>query len=373
MKVLMAVGETNRGGTETWLLHVARELQGRCELDFLVHSKAEGAYDRQLSSLGARVIPCCNPRNPIVYGHQFLRILRDSGPYDVVHSHVQCYSAWILLLAWIGGVRIRVAHSHSDLRSIYQQAGLTRKLYMLVTKKLLGAVSTHYLATSSAAAISLFGERYERDSRYRLHLSCVDLAPLAQSSDTGAVRRSLGIPENSIVIGHIGSFRPEKNHPFAIEVAAALCCLSPRYHFVFKGDGALKANIQDLAARLGIGSKCLFLPADGDVPRILRAALDLFLFPSVLEGLGLALVEAQAAGLRCFVSDAVPQEAIVVPELVERLPLRHGPDAWAATIHAEAHLRPSVSPDQAYDRVYQSGFDMSRNAEALLQLYATAG
>src|SRR5436305_1757203 len=98
MRVLMAVGETNRGGTETWLLHTARELQGRAELDFLVHSREPGAYDQALADAGARVIPCCRPRNPLVFGRQLLRILRDAGPYDAVHSHVQCYSAWILFL-----------------------------------------------------------------------------------------------------------------------------------------------------------------------------------------------------------------------------------------------------------------------------------
>jgi glycosyltransferase involved in cell wall biosynthesis len=372
MKVLIAVGETNRGGTETWLLHIAREVQGRCQIDFLVHSGQEGAYDRQLSAFGARVIPCGNPRNPLAFGREFLRILRDSGPYDVVHSHVQCYSAWILLLAWIAGVKVRVAHSHSDLGPGYRRAGFCRKSYMRAMKALLRIFPTHYLATSPAAAVSLFGKASIHDPRYRQHLSCVDLAPLAQPYDRGLVRRSLGISDDVIVVGHVGSFRPEKNHRFAIEVAERLSRLSSRYRFLFQGDGVLKAEVQDIAIRLGIADRCLFLPSGDDVPRLLRGAIDLFLFPSVSEGLGLAVVEAQAAGLRCFVSEAVPAEAIPVPELVERLTLRDGPDAWASAIHAKSELAPPLSPEQALQRTRDSGFDIRRNAEALLELYTGA-
>jgi glycosyltransferase involved in cell wall biosynthesis len=212
--------------------------------------------------------------------------------------------------------------------------------------------------------VSLFGK-----ARNRVHLSCVDLAPLAEAWDAGVVRRSLGIPEGAIVVGHVGSFRPEKNHEFAIRVAAALCKLSPRYHFLLKGEGALRGRVQAQAEALGIGERCSFLPADDDVARVLRGAIDLFLFPSVVEGLGLAAVEAQAAGLRCFVSDGVPREAIVVPELVQCLRLQDGPQAWASAIHAAAGEVPRLSPEQALQRAYDSGFDIARNADALLRVY----
>jgi glycosyltransferase involved in cell wall biosynthesis len=170
-------------------------------------------------------------------------------------------------------------------------------------------------------------------------------------------------------VGHVGSFRPEKNHSFALQVAAELKALSPHYWFLFKGDGPLKRAVQKQAHDLRISDRCVFLPSDGEVPRVLRGAVNLFLFPSVLEGLGLALVEAQAAGLRCFVSERLPSEAIAVPEIVEQLQLVDGPQEWARRIHEATKEGVSIDQGTALQLVYKSGFDIRSNATALLRSY----
>lgn len=372
MKILLVVGETNRGGTETWLLNIARELQDQCQFHFLVHTSDEGAYDRELLKYGARILPCANPQNPFLYARNFLRILARSGPYDVVHSHVQSYSGWVLFLAWLAGVPTRIAHSHSNLRQSYENGGFLRKCYMRAMRASIRMFANQGLATSASAAESMFGHGSDASRRWRIHKSCVDLDRFAQVHRREEIRNSLAIPESAIVVGHVGSFRPEKNHAFALQVAAELCSLSTRYRFVFKGEGALKNEAQKQASDLGIRDRCTFLPADDDVARVLRGAVDLFVFPSLREGLGLALVEAQAAGLRCFASDGLPLEAIAVPELVTVLRLRDGPAKWAQAIHAKAGQPAPLPQPIALNRVRESGFDMRANAASLMKVYSQA-
>ncbi len=362
IRILQVVGETNRGGTETWLLHTARALrQSECAMDFLVHSAAPGAYDAELRKLGCRIVVCPQPRNLARYGPRLLQILRENR-YDVVHSHIQFFTGIVLTLARIGRVPVRVAHAHN--------AGMfaSRRLYQTAMMQAIRRSATHGLATSALAAENLFGQDWRDDRRWGIHYSCVNLDAFAEPRDA-SLRGRLGVPSGAIVVGHVGRFFQQKNQSFLLDVAAELLRLDERYFFVMKGEGPLRPEAARKARHLGIDGRCLFLDAGDDVPQLQRGAFDAFLFPSLYEGLGLALIEAQAAGLRCFASDRVPPEAAAIPELVDFISLRQPASEWAARIHAVLEQPSGMDPAEALQKVRESGFDIRRSAAALLEFY----
>jgi glycosyltransferase involved in cell wall biosynthesis len=356
-----------RAGIETWLMHVLRTVDpARHRLDFLVHTDQPLAYDEEIRSRGARLIQCLHPRNPARYGRRFLQILREEGPFDIVHSHLHLFTGTALTLARLGGIGVRIAHGHSDTRRSPSERSLLRKGYGGLQRRLVSASATHGLAVSSGAAVSLFGPRWQEDPRVRVLALGLDLKPFAKDPDPTA-RAELGLPADALVLGHVGRATEPKNHAFLLEIFKEALRLEPRAFGLCVGDGPLRASLEARAQALGIAGRVRFTGVRSDVPRILRSAIDAFVFPSIYEGLPLALVEAQAAGQGCIAADHLPREAFVTPR-ARPLALEAGAEAWARAALEEA--RKSVStpaPDTS-----GWAFDLQRSTNALLGVYEAA-
>jgi glycosyltransferase involved in cell wall biosynthesis len=150
------------------------------------------------------------------------------------------------------------------------------------------------------------------------------------------VRAQLGIPQGSFVVGHAGRFCEQKNHRFLVEVAEQFLRTQPSAVFLLIGDGPLRPAIQDMVRSRGLAEHFFFAGSRADVPSLMMGAMDCFLFPSLYEGLGLVLWEAQAAGLECLVSANLPEEAEVIPARVTRLGLDEPAARWAQVLGAIA-------------------------------------
>ena len=181
--------------------------------------------------------------------------------------------------------------------------------------------------------IALHGEMAkELDSRYSVDNTVVvnngvDIRRFRDvPEDRLSIRKDTGIPGNAFVIGHVGRFSEEKNHSFLLRVFESVYRKNPDAFLLLVGDGELKERIADEMKAMGLESRVKVLSNRTDIPRLLKA-MDVFVFPSLYEGLGIALVEAQAAGLRCIVSDKVPDEAFVT-DLVCPLSLSEPVDRW---------------------------------------------
>jgi glycosyltransferase involved in cell wall biosynthesis len=333
MKILHVIGCLNRAGAETWLVQMLRYTdRQKYSMDYLVHTTEPGDYDEEIKELGARVIPCL-PRlqhgNPLRYALNFRRILREYGPYDCVHSHVHHTSGFVLMLAAMMGVPVRIAHSHCDTRTIDRKAPFHLRMYYIVMNTLIRLFATAGIAVSKQAAPSLFSDSWASDPRWKVCGLGIDLHPFAEEVDSGTVRAELSIPQDSFVIGHVGRFSEQKNQSFLVDIAECFCMMEPKAVFLLIGDGPPKTGIEYLVRERGLGKHFIFAGVRQDVPRLMKGAMDCFLFPSLFEGLGLVLWEAQAAGLPCVISDIVPEEASAVPELVRRLSLDEPAEVWA--------------------------------------------
>ena len=370
IRILHVVGGMARGGVETWLMHILRHIdRDRFQMDFVVHTEKPCPYDDEARVLGSKIIPCLSPSKPWLYGRNFKRILREYGPYDIVHSHVHHFSGYVLYLAKQAGVPVRIAHSHNDTSAIDAKAGLPRQLYLSLTKWSISWCSTVGLGCSCNAVADLFGAGWKTDTRWQVLYYGVDLKPFYDRVDSIGVRAELGIPADAFAIGHIGRFETQKNHLFLLEIAAEVAKQEPKMHLLLIGDGSLRSDIEQKVVQMGLSDRVTFAGNRSDVPRLMLNAVDVFLFPSLHEGLGLVLIEAQAAGLPCIFSDVVPEEADLVRPLLQRISLSKSASIWAEAVRSAKSDASAISQRDALAVVENTPFNIAASVKKLTEVY----
>ncbi|CAM3610522.1 glycosyltransferase [Deinococcus frigens] len=365
LRVLHLTGTLDRGGIETWLINLlSRVPRGEVAMDLLVASPdpRPGDYAARARELGAQVFVGPPTSNPLAFALFWLRTLRRGGPYDVVHSHIHHFGGLALWLARLAGVPVRISTSHSDTREGDSQATNGRYAYLTLMRMALSAGVTHRLAVSSEAAAALYGPDWARAGA-RLVTLGIDLDGVRTPVDAQHLRASLGLQAGVPVIGHVGQFRAQKNHLFLLEIFAAYLERCGPAQLVLVGDGPERQAIEARVQALGLTGSVHLLGSRPDVVRLLQA-MDVFVFPSLFEGLSLALVEAQVAGLPCVVSDAVSGETRLKGAAYLSLPLDAAPVLWADAVSRALGLGRPV-PDA-------SAFDISERAAELMDDYRQA-
>jgi glycosyltransferase involved in cell wall biosynthesis len=366
VRVLHVVGAMNRGGTETWLLHVLRNIDRESfQFDFLVHTEEKCAYDEELERLGARVIRIGNAGNPAIYCRKLFSVLCENGPYDVIHSHVHYLSGLVTLVARIAKVPARLAHGHCDTRSTHSAQPIGRKAYRFLSRCLLNRFATTKLAVSEQAGADLFGEGAHPP--FRLLSPAVDLGQFCCTQDGYAARAAMGVAPTEFVIGSVGRLISVKNHVFLIELLPALIRQRRNATLLIAGEGPFKNAITDLAVALGVESYVRLIGPCNDVPRFL-SAVDVFVMPSLSEGFGLAAVEAQAAGVPTILSDRIPRHVDLGAGIVRFLSLESDIDSWVEAINDP----PSVSHSKRRfisDCVHSGPLSLAWNVSVMKDLY----
>jgi glycosyltransferase involved in cell wall biosynthesis len=367
IRVLHIVGAMNHGGVESWLMALLRHAdRADIAMDFLVHTSQPAAYDVEIGGLGGRLLPCPSVHGP-GYLREFERALGSREPYDVLHSHVHWFSGVTTTLARRHGIRLRIAHSHSNSTLAETGAGAWRTAYRTLMRRGILASATHLLAASVPAACTLFGANWLEVSRARVLYCGLDFAPFSAGDaarDREDVRRELGIAAHEIVLGHVGNFHAPKNQRFLVSIAACAAEQRAAVRVLCVGGGPLQQEVRMLFEQAGV--RAIFTGPRGDVPRLLRA-MDVFVFPSLYEGLPLAVVEAQAAGLPCVVSIGVTKEVEVVAGLIRWLPLAAGPRAWAnAALASAGHAAVAAG---ALAALRNSAFDVASSFDRMRAIY----
>lgn len=368
-RILQVVWQMNAGGIAQWLMNVFRHIdRTRYAFDFMVLRDGPCAFGDEIRTLGGEVFTCAGHRTPWRLARCFATTVRAHGPYDAIHSHVYNYSGFILMLAARQGLPVRIAHSHTDTR--IEEAGRPkwRRLYLGLTMRWIRQSATARLGVSAGAAESLYGSEWRRDPTVRIIVPGLDFEPFGQSVDRSAVRRSLGLSADDLVIGHVGNHVWAKNHHFLIDVAVQIIHREPRAKVLLIGHGLVDSDVHDRVNALKLADRILLIGPRDDVPRLMIGAMDAFLLPSRYEGFGLVLIEAQAAGLPCIVATGVPEETHLLPELITRLPLTAPPSTWAAAV-LDGIARRTIQQREAYRRMLQSDCNIERSVAALTQIY----
>lgn len=324
-RILHVVGAMNRGGTETLLMTIYRHLnKDEIQFDFISYDEDEAHYDKEIKHLGGRIFKLTKTNSV----KQLYDIMKKYGPYEVVHAHTLFHSGIASLAARLAGIKIRISHAHTtmDLSGTF-----SRRMYIRCMRMFINLFSTHLLACSRSAGAFLFGDKALEKSNYLYFPNVIEYKKFLHVPlrDIVNFKRTEGI-ENQLVIGHIGTFNKAKNHAFLIDVVENIA----RDHstkLVLVGDGELRAGIEVEVEERKLKNEVSFLGIREDIATILHS-LDVFVFPSNYEGLGLVLLESQASGIPCVVSEAIQPEADLGLGLITKMSLEAGARAWANKI-----------------------------------------
>jgi glycosyltransferase involved in cell wall biosynthesis len=362
----------DRAGIETWLMNILRHIDRRqFQMEFLVETNDHSDYDEEIRALGSKTIPCSETKRPLRYARDFSRIMRQYGPYDFVHCHFHYYSGWVLRLAYRAGIPNRIVHSHTNGSMLETEATPFRRLVLTLARRWIKQYATGGLACSKDAGADLFGKLWEADRRWKLHYSSIDVNSFRVEADPVAIRTSFGIPSDALVVGHVARFAEVKNHSFLLDIAVELSERKPEVRFLLIGDGPLRTDIQSKAKKLNLDKNIIFAGVRADVPWLMLSAMDIFLLPSLLEGLPLVLIEAQTAGLPCIFSECVTEEADVIKPLIYRVSLSQPASFWVQRILAAHEASPTVEKVDALSMVARSPFNVNKSVKKLEHYYFT--
>lgn len=365
MKVLQIVGGMDIGGTETMLMNLYREVHKKVRFDFISYYEKEAYYDKEIEALGGKIITLESPKKSgqVKSVFNLYKVIRD-GDYDIVHAHTLFNCGAAMIAARLAGAKIRISHAHTNLDI---GNSFIKKYYFLIMKYLINSNSTNLLACSNSAGKYLFGDKVVSKNKYKVLPNYVDYKRFLKCDDKNSIREELGIKHQDIIVGHIGRFVDAKNHKFLIEVLNMMIKKNKRIKALLVGVGPLRKEIEHKIKDLKLENNIYLLGIRNDTEKILNNC-DLFIFPSIYEGLGLVMLEAQSCGLPCLVSEAIQPEADLSIGLIKQLNLKDGIDKWS---NEALNLIGTKIKDKELinDAFINRGYNLENIVNNLLNLY----
>lgn len=355
IRILHIVSFMQRGGLETMIMNCYRNIdREQIQFDFIVHRSFRSDYDDEIETLGGKIyrLPRLNPFS-LKYKTALVQFFRNHPEYRVVHCHLDCMSALPLAAAKQCGVPVRIAHAHSN-NQIRNWKYPLKKIYM----RKIPAVATHFFACSEEAGRWMFPGQNVSFIKNGIDTSSFSYNEMVRNE----VRRELGL-EKCLTIAHVGRFMPEKNHMFLLDIFADVHRQRPDAKLLLVGNGPLMEKIQDKVNALELRESVFFLGVRDDVHRLWQA-VDVFVLPSLYEGLSLTAVEAQTAGVQCLLSDTVSAKCKMTSNVVFAS-LSESSACWADLV-----LRANLSSRTSQHRAIQdAGFDAIATAKSLEAFY----
>lgn len=366
IRVLHVLGGVGLGGAESRIMDLYRQMdRNEIQFDFLVHSSAMNRrkpefYDEEILGLGGHiyVLPKFKVYNYLSYRKAVQDFFRQHHEFRVVQGHMTSTAGIYLPIAKKYGIPVTVAHARN--------AGVVKGLKGIATRffrRDLAQKADCCFACSKLAGEDVFGKAAMDAGRVKIIYNAIDAAKFTYDPKVRAqLRERLGLKEE-LVIGHVGRFNYQKNHPYLIDIFAKLCEIRQDAVLLMLGEGPDQESIREKCRLLGVEDKVRFL-GNQRRPQDYYQAMDIFLLPSFFEGLPGVLVEAQAAGLKCFVSDTVTREAAAT-DLVTYLSIEQPAETWAEQIAAAA----GYERQNTFQRMKDAGFDVKSQAAGYRLFY----
>lgn len=355
IRVLQVVTYMGRGGLETMLMNYYRNIdRDKVQFDFLTHRDERWDYDDEIESLGGKIyhLPKLNPFSKS-YLNALDKFFKEHKEYQIVHCHQDCLSGVVLKVAKKNGVRFTIAHSHNA-----NQDKNLKYLIKLFEKRKIPKYADKLFACGDEAGRWMFNT-----DNFEVLNNAIDTDLYIYNEEKASkVKKEFGI-ENKFVIGHVGRFSTQKNHEFLIDVFNEVQKIKENSVLVLVGDGNLRPEIEQKVCDLGLSDKVIFTGVRSDVNDLMQG-MDVFLFPSLYEGLGIVLIEAQAAGLKCIISDTIPKDGIITDDVLS-LSLNQSPVIWANEVLKYKGYKRSNNKEL----IEKADYDIKNNAKKLEQFY----
>lgn len=365
IKVLQVTGSLRVGGVETVAMNLLRYIdKNKYDFDYLVYGNDVGEYENEAIELGARILRVPLPKEGYkAFYNSVCATLEKNGPYDIVHSHVLFNSGIIMKAAAKSNVPRRISHAHDNLT--YLKLPLNKKIYNAVMKRWLIRYSTDFLACANAAGDYVFGNK-EFISRGKVLYNGIDVEKFIFSNkDREKIKKEFNI-ENKVVIGNIGRLAKQKNHKFLLEVFKKVNNKLNDATLLIIGDGELRGELEDKIKELNLEEHVIMTGTRSDIPSLL-SAMDLFILPSIHEGLGIVLIEAQANGLPCIVPKGIVPEESKILRSFRFLDEDSNIEEWANAIIKG--LQETNRNDNAVNEVNEVGYNVKNIGEEIDSIY----
>lgn len=324
IRILQAVGNMDSGGLETLIMNWYRRIdREKVQFDFLTHTQRPGFYDEEIRSLGGNIysLSVLDDKNIIKYISDLRTFFTQHRDYAVVHGHHSSLGPFYLHAAYRAGIPNRIAHSHISGFS-HSMRGFIKHI---ITRNYAGRANLLF-ACSESAGRYMFGS----DGNYTVIHNGIDAEKFCFDEEIRRDMRSrLGIDGTRAVV-HVGRFHDQKNHAFLIDVFSEIHRLDSAAVLLLVGVGPLEDAMRNKVRALGLEDCVRFLGRRSDVEKILCAS-DVFVLPSLYEGLPLVLVEAQCSGLCVVCSDTVTEETKLTDNY-HIMSLQDSAEAWAKEI-----------------------------------------
>ncbi len=357
IRIAHIIGKWVGGGVESVVMNYYRNIdREHIQFDFICDSDSTDIPYEEIKKLGGKVI-LIPPYQKIFLYHKELKKILKKDNYKIVHSHINALSTFPLFAAKSASVPIRIAHSHSTTNKKEWKKNLLKQALRPFSK----IYATDYFACTEHAGRWLFGNK---ENIFILN-NAIDLDKFKYDEKVRIKKRKeLNIDKNTIVIGHIGRFVQQKNHELLIDIFNEIHKQNKKTILLLIGKGPLEDEIKEKVKSLDLNDSVKFLGQRNDVNELYQA-FDLFLFPSIYEGLGMVLIEAQASGLSCVASTEVPKVAKVTDNF-KYISLNESTSKWAEeTLKILKHYKRK----DATVEVRQSGYDIKKEAQVLEDKY----
>lgn len=356
IRVLHVVTYMGRGGLETMLMNYYRHIdRSKVQFDFLVHREFEADYDEEIKSLGGRIyhvsrlVPWSRR-----YKAELRRFFRTHPEYKIAHVHQDCLSSVALQCAKECGIPVRIAHSHNS-----NQDKNIKYLFKRYYMRKIPETATELFACGKAAGDWMFGGK-----AYQLLPNAIAAEKyIYEEEKAKKIKKELDLEKN-IVIGHIGRFNPQKNHKFLIDIFEKCFEKNQKVRLMLIGDGEGRKEIENKVKERGLQDNVIFMGVRKDVPELLQA-MDVFVFPSLYEGLPVTMIEEQAAGVPAVISDRVSEECIITKDLVKVEGLEETPEQWAGEILKQV----KISKRDRSEEIKKAKYDVETTAKWLEEYY----
>lgn len=357
----------NRGGAETLVMNYYRKIdRSKVQFDFMVHRQERGAYEDEIEALGGRIYRM----SPIslttlsTYRKELRDFFKTHTEYKVLHAHMSEMAYFIFNEAEKHNIPVRICHAHNA--PVFFSETMVEKIKRIpreILARLIRKNATDFFTCSQIAGEWLFGKTISKKMLFMRN--AVDATSFVyDKTKADEVRTKMGW-NGKTVIGHVGRFNPQKNHTFLIDIFELYQRKNKNAILVLIGAGFLENSIKQKVQDKGLVQSVEFLGSRNDIPYLLQG-IDLFLFPSLYEGLPVSLIEAQSAGIPCVVSDTISEQAKLTEDYFP-VSLKSPLSVWKDTI--ESALQ--IGKKDTYQEVKEHGFDVVENASWLCDYYLT--
>lgn len=361
IRIAQIIGKWVGGGVEAVVMNYYRHIDHKkIQFDFICDNDSTNIPYEEIEKLGGKVI-LIPPYQKVLKYHKELKKVLKEGNYKIVHSHINTLSVFSLWAAKSAKVPIRIAHSHSTTNKKEKKKNLLKQVLKPFSKR----YATKYMCCSELAGRWLFGDKeYDKGNVYLLN-NAIDLDKFKYDEKVRiSKRKELEIEDSTLVIGHIGRFVEQKNHRFLIDIFNEIHKKNKDSILLLAGQGPLMDEMKEKVKSLGLEESVRFLGQRKDANELYQA-FDLFLLPSLYEGLPVVGVEAQASGNLCYLSNDMTKETKVLDSTVS-MSLDNTAEEWADNILTDVK---TYKKHDTKEEVSKYGFNIEKEAEKLEKKY----